>query len=158
MAAQGRQASGVAPAQSVDLSALGDALDEAGSEHPSAGAGAYKLDDTDGSPKTLSPSSPRSLSPVGNAPSTGAAAAAAAAAPTSTPTRRSSQPQPQSQHQPPTSAPATPTSRMDPQLRGKVKAIKGMFPEMDEETIAAVLAAEGGDEESGEYWEKVLRL
>lgn len=155
-------------AQNLDLGALDDALGglEDGVSKPNQSSasgkkandqGAYNIDDSEpakstqadapkskqaaqesDSPKTLSPSSLRSASP--SPPSNTSHAA----------TAPSHQTQSKSQSQAPTAA--TPPS-VDAETAGKIKAIRGMFPSLDDETVGAVLAAEGGDEENGKFCE-----
>lgn len=95
---------------------------------------AAKSTDKAESPATLSPSSLRSMSPQ----------------PTPEEPRSNRQTASkvsQSNQNPRRPAPAQPT-----ELQDKIKAVKGMFPSLDEDTVAAVLAAENGDEENGEYF------
>lgn len=129
-------------AQNLDLGALDDALGglddgvakqegQAGSSHKAGGQkaqtkpeeqGAYSLDDGKGSVAIAKSSeSPHTLSPS---------------------SLRSASPNPV-----PVTADATQAADAD--TTSKIKAIRGMFPSLDEETVGAVLAAEGGNEENG---------
>ncbi|CAO1634869.1 unnamed protein product [Parajaminaea phylloscopi] len=161
-------------AQNLDLGALGDALggvdDSAGSSKPRVGedAAAYKIGDDDedskdaaeatksrgpsltvsqpepgsddahrhdkDSPATLSPNSLRSVSPT------------APIAPPAPPTVPKDRPSREPAAVVPIDAAAGAGVPND--HREKAKAIKGMFPSLDEESIVAVLAAEDGDEEA----------
>lgn len=123
-------------AQNLDLGALDDALgglgdgvkqkqkrDAEADKNKDKSQGAYSIGDEQGV-KGAGSDSPKTLSPS---------------------SARSASPNPAAATTTATAPPA-----VDAETQGKIKAIRGMFPSLDEDTVGAVLAAEGGDEESGE--------
>lgn len=92
------------------------------------------------SPDTLSPNSLRSQSPVSSSPPVASSDARDA--------NSLSQTNSEDQKTPPAA------TQMSREMQDKVKAVKGMFPTIEVDTIAAVLAAEDGNEENGESSQK----
>lgn len=94
------------------------------------------------SPDTLSPNSLRSQSPVSSSPPVASSDARDA--------NSLSQTKSEDQKTPPAA------TQMSREMQDKVKAVKGMFPTIEVDTIAAVLAAEDGNEENGKSPQKLL--